>query len=228
MKKKFSLIELMVVMAIVGILVSLLIPMLGKSRSTARSVECLNEMRQYGAAYFMYFSDNDFKFSRSYYQGSYYYNNSIVKYRDTTLVNPPLHTQVYLDSVYTQNKDLYICPETTEEGSNSFTGDHGANMEIVRNDGSFTSDGINFKKIQPKRIINPNQFMLITDTNSGYLKIEQASRMQVRHNQNTKMNHLWLDGSVTTLTWTSFYNNAQWIQPNPSSQISFSGSFSFN
>ena len=185
-------------------------------------------MRQYGSAYFMYFSDNDFKFSRSYYQGSYYYNNSIVKYRDTTLYNPPLHTQVYLDSQYTNNKDLYICPETTEEGSNSFTGDHGANMEITRNDGSFTSDGIKFNKIQPKRIIAPSQFMLITDTNSGYLKIEKASRMQVRHNQNTKLNHLWLDGSVSSLTWTSFYNNAQWIQPNPSSQISFSGSFSFN
>ena len=48
MKKKFSLVELMLVMAIIGILVSLMIPMLGRSRSTARTIECLNEMRQYG------------------------------------------------------------------------------------------------------------------------------------------------------------------------------------
>ena len=72
--------------------------------------------------------------------------------------------------------------------------------------------------------------MITTDTNSPWLKSNTPQRIQVRHNNSTKLNHLWLDGHVSTLTWTSFFNNAQWVQPNPETQVSFSseGNFIFN
>ena len=49
-KDAFSLLELMIAVAVVAILVSLLLPALSRSRASARSVQCLNNLRQIGIA----------------------------------------------------------------------------------------------------------------------------------------------------------------------------------
>ena len=48
LKKNFTLIELMVVVAILGILVSLLLPALGKARDKVKSAVCVNNLKQIG------------------------------------------------------------------------------------------------------------------------------------------------------------------------------------
>ncbi len=57
--KKFSLIEILVVVAIIGILASLLMPVLGKARESARRAQCVNNQKNHGTALFMYFDDNE-------------------------------------------------------------------------------------------------------------------------------------------------------------------------
>ena len=47
-KHAFTLIELLIVIAIVGMLVSILLPAINAARSSARRVSCLNNMRQIG------------------------------------------------------------------------------------------------------------------------------------------------------------------------------------
>lgn len=54
----FSLVELLIVVAIIGILSSLVLPALGKTRHKARIATCLSNQKQIGLAIFLYTEDN--------------------------------------------------------------------------------------------------------------------------------------------------------------------------
>lgn len=59
--KKFTLLELLIVIAIIGILASLLLPSLGKAREKGKQAVCLSNARQISLATMMYVSDNNNK-----------------------------------------------------------------------------------------------------------------------------------------------------------------------
>ena len=59
--KKFTLLELLIVVAIIGILASLLLPSLGKAREKGKQAVCLSNARQIGLATMMYLTDNNGK-----------------------------------------------------------------------------------------------------------------------------------------------------------------------
>ena len=54
MKNRFTLIELLIVIAIIGILLTLLLPSLSRAREVARSAVCMNNANQFGQLYLQF------------------------------------------------------------------------------------------------------------------------------------------------------------------------------
>jgi len=68
----FTLIELLIVIAIIAILAALLLPTLGRSKSTAQRIRCVSNLHQLGLATQMYWEENSgicFRYTRGWTNG---------------------------------------------------------------------------------------------------------------------------------------------------------------
>jgi len=64
-KRAFTLIELLIVIAIIALLLAILMPSLRRARNQAKGVTCRNNLKQIGLAFTLYTEDNEGKFPRN-------------------------------------------------------------------------------------------------------------------------------------------------------------------
>lgn len=106
---RFTLVEMLVVISVIGILASLLMPALGKALHTAKQMSCGNGMRQLGFAIMQYINDNAGNMPT--YGGSngthYVLLNKYVNDRNDTLWD--------MSTTYMRNAPggLFFCPTVT-------------------------------------------------------------------------------------------------------------------
>src|SRR4051812_29900477 len=75
-KAAFTLVELLVVVAILGILAALLLPALGRSKVSAQRVRCISNLHQFTLAVHLYWDDNGgncFRYGGAYTNGGQSY-----------------------------------------------------------------------------------------------------------------------------------------------------------
>ncbi len=86
----FTLIELLVVVAIIAVLVAILLPALSRARESARTVQCLSNLRQWGLAFLQYAGDYNGQFPRAYssetrYAGAWFSYDTMHIYMPNTI-----------------------------------------------------------------------------------------------------------------------------------------------
>ena len=187
-KKHVTLIEILVVVAIIGILASLLLPSLGKARKKSKATVCSNQLKQLGTIFHMYADDNNgsMMLQNSTENGYYYswvtHNSTIGSYINKNIGNA------------SKDVDLLWCPN-----------DPYAKVSTIKWHPSYGYARSNLAHQKINSVANPSETVLFTDSGhnqeDGYHAwlISPNSATQgiwgIRHEVGS--NIAWVDGHVS-------------------------------
>ncbi|WDE98962.1 type II secretion system protein [Lentisphaera profundi] len=216
LNKRFNLIELMLVIAVIAILSSFLLPVLNKAKKAARIAVCASNQKQIGIAFYSSAHDNDNYLPKP---GAWSWDDLLSDYDGRNLTSAQKGDHTMNSSTYGQDHgELYRCP--LFDGSptvstldisyavSNYSGGAASGLGVI----SDTGTNANTAKIT--RISKPDETIMLFDYNRpGYSKlgrndhsIERATDFfkwevlsgttgEMMHG-NYDVNYLMIDGSV--------------------------------
>lgn len=206
----FTLIELLVVISLIALLLSILLPAFQRSRGLAQDVQCMTNLRQYGAASLIYSNDH----------------RNLPWYDKRDTIDPKWHsdavpivrsillgTDVSSGDENWKHDDIGHCPQDENwlqrgEPTNSSYG-----INILTSPARRPNAEI-LRPLRIEEIANPSRKMLWTDTQGrlddavwqlrfflvpGYPDNLNDLKIDARHNNRQSLNTVMIDGHVQQL-----------------------------
>ena len=201
-KQKFTLIELLVVIAIIAILAAMLLPALGKARERARSIQCVNNMKQQGGLISLY--ENDFD--------DYIIPTKCTGYGDWSWNYSKM---LYSVLKYTSSTAIFGCPTLKGKSGKWWINGYAINSATFRIDGEIAGlmtrvdPAPGEKTSRPRRlnaIKSASSVALILEVNVdsmcyynfGNIRNFSQSQNGIRHSNGQSANIAFIDGHVTS------------------------------
>ncbi len=207
--KRFSLIELLIVVAVIAILVGLLLPALNKARETAQAINCVSNLKQIGVGLAAYTADNDDYLipARGTESSTGFYPHWHFRLIG---LNGPAYDKCDSQGAYLSQK-VFQCPSLPPITNILFHISFGINLDVVQYSKDFTHE-LPLETGRVSRIRNASVKFLVADTDfctgasvenivrdKGYWRFRASAGYAAnfgipspRHSQ--RVNILYLDG----------------------------------
>lgn len=169
MKKQFTLVELLIIIAIIALQAAILLPALSGARTDAKEASCLDNLKKIGAATAQYIQDNNGEQPRNIFKDYQWAKGNKESY--LYLIAPyvyPEFRNIWKSDITEWDANVYLCPDNMEQAATKYFpasyAPPGASSSLFA--GYHNSDE-NFRKdygVSLSKVTNPDKVYMMMDS----------------------------------------------------------------